>query len=80
VPFKPLPCRTVRLALIKLGFTEVKCNSGTSHEQWEKVADGRKFKVTVDCHRGEVRALDVKSIIAQAGVSKREFGRLIESL
>lgn len=44
-----------------------------SHEQYEKIVDGRKYKVTVDCHGGEVKAMDVRSIISQAGLTKSEF-------
>ena len=75
MPFKPLPCRVVIDALVMLGFTKCASQSagGTSHEKWECVRNGIKNKVTVDCHRGEVRALDVKSIIGQAGVTKAAF-------
>ncbi|CUS33510.1 YcfA family protein (fragment) [Candidatus Nitrospira nitrificans] len=34
------------------------------------------YKVTVDCHRGEVKAQDIKSIIGQAGISKEQFWNL----
>lgn len=78
MPFKPLPCKKVQAALHILGFTEAKAASGTSHQKWESTRDGRRYVVTLDCHRGEVRALDVKSIIGQAGVSKKEFWRAIE--
>ena len=44
-----------------------------SHEQYEKIVDGRKYKVTVDCHGGEVKAMDVRPIISQAGLTKSEF-------
>ena len=70
--FAPYPCRKVEEALKNLGFTEEKKGS-TSHVHWSKIVDGRKFKATVDCHRGEVKAKDVVSIIAQAGVTKKQF-------
>ena len=78
MPFKPLPCKRVRCALEKhLGFTEEK-SGATSHEKYTAIRKGRKYVVTVDCHRGEVRALDVDSIIGQAGVSKKDFYRAID--
>lgn len=68
----PLKCRDVEKALDTLGFKPEK-QGGTSHAHWVKVVDGHMWKVTVDCHRGEVRANDVKSIVKQAGVSRRQF-------
>lgn len=76
MPFKPLPCRIVRKILAELGFVEQPCRSGTSHEQWEKIVDGHLYKVTLDCHHGEVKAQDIKSIIGQAGITKRQFWKL----
>ena len=70
--FAPLPCREVQRALKNLGFVE-QTQKGTSHTQWEKIENGKKFKVTLDCHGGEVKAKDVRSIISQAGVSKSQF-------
>jgi len=32
-----------------------------------------KRKVTLDCHNGEVKAKDVKSIVSQANLSKSDF-------
>ena len=70
--FRPLKCRDVRKALERLGFKETGDQVG-SHVKCEAIIDGKMRKVTLDCHRGEVRALDVKSIIAQSGVSKSAF-------
>lgn len=71
--FRPLPCSDVKKALKNLGFTKKNKGSGTSHEQWRKVVDNKLYKATVDCHKGEVKAMDVRSIIKQAGVSKKQF-------
>ena len=68
-----MKCRDVERALRALGFTKDKKGKGTSHSQWRKSSDRRLFKVTVDCHGGEVKAKDVKSIISQAGISKAAF-------
>lgn len=77
MPFRPVDCRTVRRVLQSFGFEQLPM-AGTSHEKWVAVRGGHKRVVTVDCHRGEVRALDVKSIIGQAGLSSREFWAAVE--
>ena len=66
-------CRDVEAALTRLGFTQEPSKSGGSHTKWSRVVDGHKRKVALDCHRGEVSARDVRSIIKQAGVSLKEF-------
>jgi len=72
--FKPMACRHAERALHGLGFVEQrKRNSGSSHRNFKKVVNGRLRKVTLDCHKGEVAAKNVKSIISQAGVSAKEF-------
>lgn len=59
-------------------FTPLPREAGGSHEKWEGFYDGLKRKVTLDCHRGEVRELDVKSIIGQIGCKSKEFWRAVE--
>lgn len=71
-PFRPMKCRDVRRKLKNLGFKKEK-NTGGSHEKWRATIGGKLRKVTVDCHKGEVRAMDVDSIIRQAGVSKKDW-------
>ncbi len=71
--YRPLKCRDVKRALTNLGFTKRPPTAGTSHESWTATIDGKFRKVTVDCHKGEVKAKDVKSIIGQADVGKRKF-------
>ena len=78
LPHTPQPCHKVRRALEALGFTK-QSQKATSHEQYEKVVKGRKYKVTFDCHKGEVGAKNIKSMIAQAGVSKAEFLQALNS-
>lgn len=70
--FKPMPCRLAERSLRNLGFTEGK-NKGTSHKQWRKIVDGHLYKVTLDCHKGEVSANNVRSMLKQAGVSAQVF-------
>ncbi len=74
--YKPLPCRKAERALKNLGFTEKK-KTGSSHRQFEKIVNGHKFKVTLDCHKGEVSAKNVKSMAAQAGVTVKKFHEAI---
>ena len=58
--------------MVNLGFLP-EDQGATSHVHWRMVRDGHMYKVTVDCHRGEVKAKDVQSIVKQAGVSKARF-------
>ena len=78
MPHRPLPCRKVEDALKYLGFEKKPQTSGTNHEKWERIHNDVKAVVTVSCHRGEVRAIDVKSIIGQARVTSKEFWAAIE--
>ena len=79
-PHRPLSCRTVERVILRFGFEEVSRKSGTSHRQFKRVRDGRMHKVTLDCHRGEVRANDVRSIIGQMGITAREFWRAVDEV
>jgi predicted RNA binding protein YcfA (HicA-like mRNA interferase family) len=72
--YKPLPCRLAERALLNLGFIEDK-GRGTSHRQFRKIVDAKLFKVTLDCHGGEVTARNVKNMSKQAGISASEFYR-----
>jgi len=48
--YPPLTCIQVKTILKNLGFKKrSKEGGGTSHEQWIKDSDGRRYKVTVDC-------------------------------
>ena len=76
--FKPISCRDAERALRNLGFVEEPKKS-SSHRRWRLYRNERLFKVTLDCHRGEVKALNVKSMIKQAGVTAEEFYKAIES-
>jgi predicted RNA binding protein YcfA (HicA-like mRNA interferase family) len=69
--FVPMPCKEAKRALGNLGFTHYKTKG--SHEHWKKVVGGCMFKVTLDCHHGEVKAKDVRSMVGQAGVTRKEF-------
>ena len=66
-----MKCAEARQALKELGFTHVRTTA--SHERWEGFHDAKKWLVTLDCHRGEVSAKNVRSMIKQAGVSKSSW-------
>ncbi len=59
----------MRRKLRKLGFEQEKPTGG-SHEKWRAAINRKLRKVTLDCHKGEVRALDVKSIIGRPEYQK----------
>jgi len=71
LPHTPQPCAKVKKAVESLGFRKV--SQEGSHVHYEKIENGCKRKVTVDCHNGEVSAFVIKSIVGQAGVSKMRF-------
>lgn len=72
--FKPLKCRDAEKALRELGFEEQKKKSAGSHRQYKKIDhNGKMWKVTLDCHKGEVSARNVKSMAKQAGVGRKAF-------
>lgn len=55
-----------------MGFEPQK-QDGTSHEPWKKIVNGKLYKVTVDCPKAPFSKTLVKSMAAQAGVSKKVF-------
>lgn len=69
----PLTCKQVKKGLKKLGF-EAHPQKGTSHEHWKRV-DKKKglLKVTVDCPKAPFSHDLIRSMAAQAGISKRAF-------
>ena len=71
-PFRPMKIRDVERKLKKLGF-EKESATGGSHRKWRAMRKGKLYKVTVAPHKGEVRAMDIDSIIRQAGVTKRQW-------
>lgn len=71
--YPPLTAKEVKRGLRKLGFEPRKRKSGTSHEQWVKVINGKIFKVTVDEPKQPFTQDLIKSMASQAGVSKDKF-------
>jgi predicted RNA binding protein YcfA (HicA-like mRNA interferase family) len=69
----PLEHRDVATALRKMGFTKRKRKSGTSHDQWVKVVNGRLLKVTVDEPKAPFSHDLIKSMASQAGLNSKEF-------
>jgi len=70
--FAPPTCKQVKTALKNMGFEPQK-QDRTSHEHWKKVVKGKLYKVTVDCPKAPFSETLVKSMAAQAGVSKKIF-------
>ena len=70
--YHPLTCKEVKKILKNLGFTEQK-QSGTSHQHWKKIVNGRLYKVTVDCPKQPFGHDLIKWMSQQAGVSKKQF-------
>jgi predicted RNA binding protein YcfA (HicA-like mRNA interferase family) len=68
----PLTCAEVKSILKNLGF-KPSPRTGTSHEQWEKVENNRKFKVTVDCPKQPFSHDLIRYMARQAGVTVKEF-------
>lgn len=75
--YHPLTCKEVKAILKKLGF-EPRPQKGTSHEQWVKKTEHDFWKVTVDCPKEPFSQELIKSIASQAGLSKKEFYKLLE--
>ncbi|ELW1645802.1 type II toxin-antitoxin system HicA family toxin [Enterobacter oligotrophicus] len=71
----PLKYDEVIRGLKALGF-EMKPKTGTSHEQWVKISDGRKLLVTVDKHHAPFSRDLIKSMAKQAGMNDRKFHAL----
>ena len=67
-------CLSVFLAqLVGIYLVIVSLATLARHRQFKKIVNNRLYKVTLDCHRGEVSARNVISMSKQAGVSKTEF-------
>ena len=69
-----LTCSDVKRALKVLGFEPEKGRGG-SHQQWKRFADGRIFKITVDCPKAPFSMDLIDSMCCQAGVSRKELYR-----
>lgn len=77
----PLTCDQFKTILKKLGFEPRAKKSGTSHEDWVAMRNGRFHKVTVDCPKAPFSQDLITSMARQAGVTKRiiydlHFGRI----
>lgn len=71
----PLKYDEVIRGLRMMGFV-MKPKTGTSHEQWIKIADDKKYVVTVDKHHAPFSRDLIKSMARQAGVNDRKFHAL----
>ena len=74
----PITCRELKAILRHLGFSHA--TTAGSHEQWTKIEGGKKFKVTVDCPKSPFTQTLINSMAAQAGVTKKDFYRILSLL
>lgn len=74
----PITCKELKAILTYLGFTF--SSQEGSHEQWVKIADGRKYKVTVDCPKSPFNHELIKSMANQAGSSKKDFYAILNKI
>ncbi len=70
--YPPLTCKDVKHILANLGFSP-RPQKSTSHEQWVKDIDGRRYKVTVDCPKAPFSQDLISSMAKQAGVTRKVF-------
>ena len=77
--YRPLTCKEVKAILKKLGFTP-RPRKGTSHEQWVKDTNQRRYKVTVDCPKAPFSQDLVTFMANQAGLTKKQFYRELDNL
>ena len=76
--YPPLTYKDVVNGLKKMGFEPRKQRS-TSHEHWVKVVENRLYKVTVDRPKEPFTGDLIRSMAAQAGVSKADFYKACRS-
>jgi predicted RNA binding protein YcfA (HicA-like mRNA interferase family) len=70
---KPVPFRVVRQKLLKASFFEV--GQTGSHVKFARITDEGTRTATVPNHR-EIASGTLRSILRQAGLSEKEFGKL----
>ena len=75
----PLTCKEIKKILSHLGF-KPRPRKSTSHEQWVKEEKNRIYKVTVDCPKAPFSQILIKSMAGQAGMTKKDFYRILKTL
>lgn len=77
---RPVTDKEFKAVLKECGFERRPQKSGTSHEQWVR-SDERGFhRVTVDPPKQPYHRDLLAMMLRQAGLSKREFFRILDSL
>jgi hypothetical protein len=71
----PITCADFKDILKRLGFEPRPKKKGTTHEDWVS-KDGPFRKITVDCPKAPFSQDLIKSMAAQAGVSKARIYEL----
>lgn len=74
----PITCKDLKAILKHLGFAHESTTG--SHEQWTKIANGRKYKVTVDCPKSPFTQTLITSMASQAGVTKKDFYKILSRI
>jgi predicted RNA binding protein YcfA (HicA-like mRNA interferase family) len=77
--YPPITCKELKLILAYLGFVSQK-RTASSHEQWIKDENGRRYKVTVDCPKAPFSQQLIKIMAQQAGVTKKDFYAILKKL
>ena len=77
--YPEVSCADFKRVLKLLGF-EQEARKATSHEQWSRLVNGSKRKVTVDCPKAPFRSplLDIM-VKSQMGITKDEFFDALEN-
>lgn len=76
---RPVTDREFKAVLKAAGF-EPRPQRATSHEHWVKVVEGTLLKVTVDSHHAPYHRELLRNMLRQAGMSKKDFFRLLDRL
>ncbi len=76
---RPVTHKEFVAVLKHLGF-EARPQNGTSHVQWVRSEPGPFRKVTVDSHHAPYHRTLLSSMLNQAGISKKDFFKLLATL
>jgi predicted RNA binding protein YcfA (HicA-like mRNA interferase family) len=75
---RPVTAREFKAVLYRSGFAP-RPRKATSHEQWVKVQSGVLYKVAVDAHHAPYHRELLRNMLRQAGMSKRQFFKLLDA-
>lgn len=75
---RPVTHREFLRVLRHLGFEKSGRTSG-SHEKWARTVGKRRYVVTVDKHHAPYHRRLLRLMLHQAGLTKREFFKLLDT-